>query len=330
MSEPITLAELATKWTSRTRSWTSDACTPEVDLLREGSERPTISLGDHTIPLSEHGTDQLCAFYKIPKAFFHRLTRHEQHTLLNSRIHNTLGEVTITYTDKGGLAEVLRPAQPRLAPEQFVQAALAVLPPDSVVIDSWSTTADLRLDVLQPHSATPGPDGHHISAGLRLGQNRAQNLAPWAAPLLHHSNGTVLQIPDPALKIEARGASGDTLAELLAADAQRALARTENDQFALLDLARQSIAGDRITLLNRIAAEQKIPARSMAGISTHLSRLTAPSKYDLVLAIADAANAANLIGTNHRGVRTRLQTIGGQLVAHHAERCSHCHAALAA
>lgn len=328
MTTTTTLNDVAADWRLTARSWTSDACVPTVRIIpteEEPEAHPAILLGDHPVPLDEHGTDQLLNFYKIPLSFFHRLSRAEQEFILNSRIDHAEGEITVNYS-RHGVVEALKPSQPRLHPMDFVDAALKIVNGDAPVAQYWSTNADLRLDVINPLATADAPDGGTFTAGVRYGQNRKANTAPWVAPIMQHSSGAIFQIPDPALKIEARKASAERIAERLCAEGIRAMARADNDLAAVTDLARVSIATDRITILNRVGSEQNIPARPLAMATAQLARLDSPSMYDLALSIAQAAQMSTTLGEN---VRMRLQAVSGLLVAQHAERCGNCHALIA-
>lgn len=331
-----TLAELATEWDSLNRVWNSDACVPEARFPHEdGDDRPdALLLGDLAVPLDDHGLDHVLIFYKIPNAFFRRQKAALQETLLNACIDAASDEVSITYNSRG-IVEVLKPSQPRLHPLQFIEAARQAVPADARVIGYWLNAQDIRLDVVDPtrsrsiKSNTLKP-GSTLTPGVRFGQNRKQNLAPWVAPILQHSSGAVLQIHDPSLRIEARRKTAETIAHLMTAEAVRAIERTDHDLDALVDLAGVDISANRITVLNRFGAEHKLPARPMAQLTTRFSRMSNTSMYDLALAVAEAAEADTLIGENNRNTRTRLQDAAGRIVADHAERCNRCFAAIAA
>ncbi len=319
------LADLDETWKSRDREWTSDACTPTVDFPRDGRTEPTILLGDHEITLDDRAIAMLCAFYQIPTAYFRRITPEERHYVMNMRMNNALGEVTITYNNLG-LTDVRKPTKPRLEAEEFVRIAHRLYRPSALVLESWITADDLRLDVLDRELE----DG--IWGGLRFSQNRKQNLAPTVAPLLwDERTTTTIEIPDPSLKVDARGVSIDKIAERLGAEALRADARLAKDAQHLADLGRTSIAGDRIMRLHRVAAEHGLPVRSLADITVTLSRNDEPTMLDLALAIGNAANNPKIAkDPSRRAVRTRLQSIAGAVVADEAERCASCHALVAA
>ena len=320
-----TLADLDLAWKNRDREWTSDACVATVDFPRDVRVEPTVLLGDHEITLDEKATDLLCAFYQIPTAYFRRITAEERHYVMNMRMNHAEGEVTITYNDHG-VTDVRKPTKPRLEAEEFVRIAHRLYPASSTVLDAWVTADELRLDVLGRHAE----DG--IWGGLRFGQNRKQNLAPTVAPiLLHEDTSTVIEIPDPSLKIDARGVSVDRIGERLAAEALRADARLTQDADHLLALARNAIAGDRIMRLHRIAAEHKLPVRPLADITVALSRNDEPSMLDMALAIANTANAPKILqDPDKRKLRATLQAIAGAVVVDEAERCTSCHALVAA
>ncbi|MEU9405668.1 hypothetical protein AB0E08_08175 [Streptomyces sp. NPDC048281] len=320
-----TLADLDHAWKNRDREWTSDACVPSVDFSRAPGVEPSILLGDHEITLDEKAIELLCAFYQIPVAYFRRITAEERHFTMNMRMTHALGEVTITYNDRG-LSDVRKPTKPRLEAEEFVRIAHRLYPASSTVLDAWVTADELRLDVLGRHV----DDG--IQGGLRFTQNRKQNLAPAVAPILFHEDTTtVIEIPDPSLKIDARGVSVDKIGERLAAEALRADARLYKDAEHLLSLGDTSIAGDRIIRLHRIAAEHKLPVRPLADITVALSRTDEPTLLDMVLAIGNTANIPKILqDPDKRKLRATLQAIAGAVVVDEAERCASCHALVAA
>jgi hypothetical protein len=320
-----TLADLDFAWKNRDREWTSDASVPAVNFAKEAQYEPTLLLGDHEISLDDKAIELLCAFYQVPTAYFRRITPEERHFAMNARMDHALGEVTITYNDLG-VTDVRKPTKPRLEAEEFVRIAHRLYPASSTVLDAWVTADELRLDVISRHVE----DG--IWGGLRFGQNRKQNLAPTVTPLLFHEDTTtVIEIPDPSLKIDARGVSVDKIGERLAAEALRADARLYKDAEHLLSLANSSIVGDRIIRLHRIAAEHKMPVRPLADITVALSRNDQPTLLDMVLAIANTANAPKLLqDPDKRKLRTTLQAIAGAVVVDEAERCQSCHALVAA
>ncbi|WP_168713678.1 hypothetical protein [Streptomyces sp. A0642] len=324
-----TLDDIVTAWKTHERTWTSDACVPEVSFENTPKTEPTLNLGDHKITLDEKAITQLCLFYKIPSAFFGRLTPAEKHFVMNARIDHTGGEVTIAYT-RTGITDVRKPSQPRLDVEEFTNVARQLYPLYSTVLNAELTPDHLVLDVLSNHVPIPSKRGL-IHGGIRLAQNRKQNLAPTVSPILYHEDTTTtVEIIDPSLKIDARGVALEKVAERLAAEALRADARLTHDVEALDDLTNVTIEGDRITRLHRVAAEHNMPVRPLADITVAMSRTDEPTMFDLVIAIANSANNPKLRDPAKRTTRTRLQTIAGAIVNDHAERCSNCHALVAA
>jgi hypothetical protein len=332
LREPATdtLASITGQWKTRDREWTSDACVPSVDFAKGHQVEPTLSLGDHELTLDGEAIAQLCAFYSIPTAFFGRLTSREQHFVMNARIDHAEGEVTIAYNDMG-ITDVRKPTQPRLDVEEFIRIAHRLFPSSATVLDQWITHDDLRLDVIAP---TPLPDfpGAAVYGGVRLAQNRKQNLAPTVSPILFHEPTTsVIQIPDHSLRIDGRGISIEKIAQRLAAEALRAEARLPKDAEHLANLMHTPIGGDRITRLHRVAAEHGLPVRPLADITVTLSRTDEPTMLDLVLAIANTANSPKLLtDPGKSAMRAKLQAIAGAVVIDEAERCDSCHATLIA
>jgi hypothetical protein len=319
MTEALTLDELAEEWNSLDRTWSADACVPEVDLTYDEHETPVIKLGDHAIPLNEDAVDRLCGFYKIPTAFFGRITVEERQYVLSHRIQHAPGEIEITY-NRTGVTDVRTPAQSRLEPEQFIDVA-ARLYPGAEVIDYWATADDLRLDIACTTEL------HGVHQGLRIHQNRKQNLAPTIAPLLIHAASTsVLQVPDPSLKVTVKKRTAEQVVEQLYGEGLRAGARFRSDVESLEALRHESIAEDRIQRLHRVADEHGLPVRQLAELTATLSATDEPTLYDLAITIANVANSPKLADPSKRGARTRLQTIAGALVTDHADRCTTCHA----
>lgn len=320
-----TLADLDLAWKNRDREWTSDASAPRVEFPDSVQYEPKLLLGDHEITLDEQAISLLCAFYQVPTAYFRRITPEERHFVMNARMDHAEGEVTITYNDLG-VTDVRKPTKPRLEAEEFVRIAHRLYPATATVLDAWVTADELHLDVL--HRAVE--DG--VRGGLRFRQNRKQNLAPTVAPILFHEDTTtVIEIPDPSLKIDARGVSVEKIGERLAAEALRADARLHMDAQHLLRLANTSIAGDRITRLYRVAAEHKLPVRPLADMTAVLSRQGEPTLLDLALVIGNTANAPKILqDPDKRKLRATLQHIAGAVVIDESERCSSCHAIVAA
>lgn len=314
-----TLDELAEEWVSLDRSWTSDACVPEVDYTYAEHEQPVIKLGDHVINLDDDATDRLCGFYKIPTAFFGRITPDERDFVMKHRIAHTVGEVTITY-NRHGITDVRKPSQSRLDPEQFIEQASRLLP-GATVLDAWANADDLRIDLVNETAL------HGVQAGLRISQNRKQNLAPVVAPLLHHQATTsILHIPDPSLKIEVRNLDSERVTQMLYSEGLRATARFRSDAEALLALQHVSIAEDGIQRLHRVADEHGLPVRQLAELTSVVAGHTEPTLFDLTIAIANIANSPKLADHSKRGARTKLQAVAGAIVVDHAERCASCHA----
>ncbi|MFF7198230.1 hypothetical protein ACFZAM_31540 [Streptomyces sp. NPDC008079] len=317
------LADLAERWNSVYRTWNSDACVPTVDLTTD-PENPKLMLGDLPVKLTEDTTARLCAFYGIPTAFFKRLLREERQYILSSRIQYASGDVTVAY-NQWGLVDIRRPSQPRLDAEHFLTAAEQVMPADALVTDAWWTPEDMCLDVFHPGIR------NNLRTGLRFAQKRKSNLSPTVQPLLLHVPTTsLLQIPDPSCRIDARGQSIDRIASLLTGEALRANARLDHDAEAFAALSHESVEGDRITRLNRIADEHGLPVRPMADITAAISREESPTLQDLTLAISNAANAPALADHSKRGSRARLQAIAGAIVNDHSKRCASCYALVAA
>jgi hypothetical protein len=326
-----TLADVAEEWNSLTGAyWGGGLHNIEPHLT---DAEPFIRLGEHEVKSTPQGIAALASFADIPAGFIGRVPADEQQYLLDAHL-NRFAErnASITYTTDGGITEVLKSGQERAQPAQFVDVAMAVMPEESKVTDHWSTLEDLRLDVIVPEDFDHGWGGDRAvgditGGGIRLFQNRKQNLAPGTQTFFYRlacTNG--YETVDAGLKVDARGLSVDEVMMNLEMQARRAFAKVEADIAAFYDLRTQPVGEDRTGVLRRIALDAGLPNRTVHALEDLLPSTIEdldgePTMFDLVNLVTNYANA----GSSRSTVARNLQQVGGALISDHAARCNACH-----
>lgn len=330
----LTLEELANQVDLNYESWGGPLCEirPHLD-----DEQPHLEMGQNgpQVRLSTASEAAvLAAYVNVPVAFFERSPAELQQYLLDYQIQHSADEnVRVSYRD-GTLVEVQPADRQRVAPSQLVEVAMRTIDRTAPVVDWWSDTVDFRLDVAAPEGFDRGIGGDPAvgditRGGIRIGQDRRKNLAPWVQPYLYRlvcTNG--MEVTDSSLKVEARGASVDEVLILLEGEARRAFGRVEADITAFYDLRTRRLDADPQLVLRRLAEEMGFKPRAIAHLVSLLPTLVASNgefltEFDLVNFVTNEANAPEL--ETSRGPRTALQRAGGALVRDHANRCSTCH-----
>lgn len=329
----ITLAELAESVDLDYRTWSGPLhnISPHLD-----APEPFLGLGSTEIRLAKPGPGSavLAHFVGIPIKFYERLLPDEQQFILDSRIQHADEEnVTVGYREgDDGVIEVLKENQQRVPASDIVRVAARAIDPAAVVVDWWSRPDSFRLDVVVPEGFDRGIGGDHqvgdiTRGGVRLGQDRKNNLAPWVQPYLYRlvcTNG--MEVPDTGLRVDARNNDVPTLLRLLEGEVVRAFRRVESDIAHFYDLRTRELPADMSGHMRRIARENGLPARTALNLQGLLPSLTedgvVPTEFDLVNLLTNQANDPALI--NRDGPRRQLQTIGGTLVNDHAVRCNSC------
>src|SRR5581483_5520994 len=207
------------------------------------------------------------------------------------------------------------------------------------VVDSWCDD-ELRIDTIVPEDfgQAIGGDwevGDVTRGGLRFTQNRKANLAPAVTSYLYRlvcTNG--MEVPETGLKVEARGGTVETVLAELELAADHAFRQVEEQISHFYNLRRQRIEGDLTQAVIQIARERGLPERTQIALANRVpSQLDPqelghePSMFDIVNLITNQANDPRL--RSRRGPRRALESAGGTLVRHEADRCSHCHQMLA-
>lgn len=335
MREPDgrTLTDLATDFAAPFATWGGGVHNIEVAL---DSETPTIAFGEHEVPATKESMATLANFFDVPTKFLDRVEPDERQFIMEHRIERAEErDLTINWREEG-ILDVLKSGQARLPAERIIETAMKVLPEDSLVIEAWSDTADLRFDVVVPEGHKKGTGGNRrkndlTRGGLRFAQNRKQNLAPTVQTFLYRlacTNG--MEIPNMGAKIDARGGTIEEILQSLEDAAQVGFDAIGEEIASFYSMQEEKIDSDVTGVLRRVAQEQGLPDRTVGNLEDHLAAHLAPgaepTMFDLVNSITNLANHESL--DNRRGARRALQLAGGRMIGVHTQRCNLCHRSL--
>lgn len=333
VAEYPTLGDVADEWAKGTSTW--GGVSSDI-VVRLDQEEPTIVFGQHEVPATKPGIDAIATHFQVPFKFLERVMPDEKQWILERRIERSEeSNIIVNYTTKDGVVEVLPAGKTRLSPEDFTDVALEVLPPESTVIRHWANSADLLLDVVVPEGFDRGIGGDRkvgdiTHGGIRLGQDRKRNLAPWTQTLLYRlacTNG--MEVPDKTLKVDARGLEDVEIVAALRAEARRAFEKVNDAMKSFYDLRQQRLGSDRTGILRKTLQENDLPDRAISSLKDALSAYLVDegvenpddaTMFHLVNLITNMANSPDL----GRPEARRLQRIGGSVVNDHAARCNYC------
>lgn len=299
----------------------------EIKLDLEGDD-PYISLGDYEVPATTQGVESLATFAGIPKKFIMKIDPDERQWLLSSRLERLPKPDTTVYWGDEGIKEVRPANEVRVSVADLAEQALHRMPAESVVDTWWSDAESFRLDVVVPddwsdtHVYGDPAVGDITKGGVRIGQDRTHNLAPWVQPYLLRlvcTNG--LEVPDNGIKVEARKLSADQVVSLFGHEVGRAFDRVEGDLRAFYDLRNQKFGTDGAAVVLKVARESGLPERTARNLATSFDEEDA-TMFDVVNHLTQAANVIS----NRRSSSLRaLQIAGGSKVYDHSRRCSECY-----
>lgn len=318
---------------------TSEAAQVAVSTIRFDleAEEPVIGVGDVTLPATSDGIASLADFMKIPSPFLLTLQPDEQQYLLD-KVKTRIGQaVSVRYTDTG-ITGAYTPGQTPMNPRRLVEVAMRVMDPTSPVVEYRANSEEVFFDTaisLDPQVLTTGDPavGDLTAAGLRFGQNRSRNLAPWVEEFAFRlvcTNG--MELPDSGLpRIDARGSSVEEVLASLEARAQEAFGRVEAQIAHFYDLRNQPVQGDASQALLRMAQEHGLPDRTAMTLvrdrlPAALAEGEAATMFHLVNIITNEAN--NPAIANRTSSRRAMEVAGGTAVTHHADRCRTCQSRL--
>lgn len=286
------------------------------------------------VPATAEGVSALGDWLEIPSKFLGRLDADVQQHLLATLLERTPGSALAMVT-KEALIEVRNPSDKYVEPRRLVDIAANVIDPAASVIDHWLDAKDFRLDVIAPESFDRGIGGDLkvgdlTRGGVRIGQDRKHNLAPWVQPYLYRlacTNG--METVDEGLKVDARGSSVDEVLAEFEAMADRAFRQVEDRIRALYDLRSQRIEHPERTMI-RLAGERGLPDRTVRALTERIPSVVADdgsaTMFDLVGLITNQANDPTI--RRRAGARRTLEIAGGGVVVDHADRCKTCQSKL--
>lgn len=317
---------------------TDDMSEAEHEQADANQRLGTVRFGEHEVPMTRTGMQVLAQYYEIPAKFLERVTPAEQQFILSSRIQRTADTPLVLKYGESGLGEAYLATRTRIDPADIAERLMeqSVMPPEAMVVEWWNTPEDFRLDVIVPADYDKGIGGDAkvgdlTHGGLRLGQNRKQNLAPWVQPYTFRlvcTNG--MEVPDLGMKIDARNAEEHDIIQMLMAEARRAMDRVDDDIKHFYDLRTVTVEDDHTGLFRRLAREQGLPERTIGHMENILpDALMAQAQvtmFDLLNHLTNQANDPNI--RSQHNVRRNLERAGGAWVNDHAARCDLCHSRL--
>lgn len=316
--------------------------TEETDLTDEnadeGAQRVgTIVLGKHEMPATASGIQALANYYDVPYKFLERVPDDEKQFILDHRIQRSADTpLVIKWSAETGITEAYRATIQRIDPEQYADKLLEYFPGESPVVEWWNNADEFRLDLIVPEDYDKGIGGDRkvgdlTHGGVRIGQNRKQNLAPWVQPYMFRlacTNG--MEVPDTGLRVDSRGMFVEDILNMLGAEARRAFDRVEGDIKHFYDLRSVKVGDDRTGIMRRMAQEAGIPDRTIGHLEDTLAdALLAEDEVSMFHLANHITNRANdpLIRHQYNARRT-LERAGGQMISDHAARCAACHSRL--
>lgn len=328
---PITDATLETvleEWHRSTSSANVDIDKVDVDLE---ADQPTIRFGEHEVPSTERGLEALARYLGMPARYVLRVPPDEQQFMFSRRLDRSEeGRVVVEYTS-AGIESVIKGGKTTIRPAEIVSKVAEYLPLESPVRDYWCTPADLRLDAYVPDDW----DGPHVGGDLKVGditrggvrvvQNRKQNLAPGAQTFLYRTvctNG--MEVVNRSLRVDARGKDEHEVLAELGFIVHQAFDAVESTIKHFYDMRTDKIAQDRTGVFRRVALDTGLSERVVGRMENVLASMgDEPSMFDFANLITNQANAHPTTAAARS-----MQQAGGSLVVDHSARCKTCHKAL--
>lgn len=319
----LTLADLLEDWRGRTHWASAPIHSFETTLLEEEQK---IVFGKHEVPATERGLEALARFLGMPVRYLLKVPADEQQFMFDKRIERAADEfVSVEYTSNG-IDSIRKRGKAVVDPVEIVDKVTEWLPLESPVRDAWVDHNDLRLDVLfsdldeSGHARLHGDD--LLVGGVRITQNRKQNLAPVVRPILYFASQTnTLEIDDPTLRVDARGKDEVEIVTEIGYKVKEAIDRLGRDLASYSGLASEKVGNDPSGALRRIAMDAGLSERTTSAL---LNRVTVASDEPTMFGFANLiANQANYLPRSKAA--QVLQQAAGALVNDHTQRCKACH-----
>lgn len=295
-------------------------------------DEPYLSLGGIDVPVAgKGGLDALVGFLDVPTKFFQRVELDLQQTLLSHRLTHMPDENVSVGFNRHGIIEVLKENQSRVDVAEIVQVAMDVIHPDARVVEWRSTPHEFYLDVIAPEDFDRGFGGDAsvgdiTVGGLRFGQDRKKNLAPWVQEFLFRlacTNG--MEMVDMGLRVDARRAEESEIIGLLKQSAERAFSRVGDSIRHFYDTRQEVVPADRTGHFRRVVQDFDLPERTVGALEDHMASVIDEGEQATTFHLINLVTNAALNPALKNGARRRLEQIGGLMVNDHASRCGYCH-----
>lgn len=280
------------------------------------------------IPATLTGLQAFGDWVQVPGKFIQRIPDDLRQHILTYMFTQNPGLVRVIY-DEDGVQMVVDPETRLIEPSQLVDVAIKVMGPESLVLEHWITKDEYRLDTVVPETFHRGVGGDRqvgdiTCGGLRFGQDRKHNLAPWVSELMYRlecTNG--IEREDPVLKIDARGQTVESVLVELENMASLAFSRVNNSIESFYEMREQRLENPEREII-RLAQERGLSDRTTFHLSTFAPEVE--SMFDLVNLFSNQANDPKI--RTKSAQRRNLEKAAGSLVREHASRCTRCRAKL--
>lgn len=329
-----TLASLADRLAEQAdASTTTDVPLSDIEF-RLADADPHFVVGERSIPSTMSGILAFGDFLGVPSPFLQKFTREAgpdgaQYVLDRLLTTTQASAASVTYTD-GAVRTVRDVGQRPIDPLSIVRVATRVIGADSSeVVRLVDEPGVFSFDATVPadYDRAVGGDravGDITTGGLRFGQDRKRNLAPWTQPYIYRlwcTNGITAR--DDGLRVDARGLTVDEVLAELEAAAERAFSRVEGLTAGLYALREHPVDNPERTI-RAIAREQAIPPRSVVRLMDLAASDALPDSATMFDVVNLVTNLANHVTVRNDGGRTLLEAAGGAVVSDEAARCGHC------
>lgn len=306
-----------------------------VDFVEDRTIRLNTSASTLEMPMTEQGVKALSKWLDVPFKFLERQDGDLKQHIVSSLIRKTSGDVAFEFNDQFGLLDARDPNALVISPRRYVEIASRVVSPDADVVEVNVSPELVQFEVVAPQNFERGWGGDRevgdlTVGGVRMGQNRKQNLAPFVQPYLYRlvcTNG--METRDDLLKVDARGQTVDEVLMSLEMQARQAFGRVESEIASFYSLRNERVSDPTQTLI-RMAGEAGLPDRTVLAIAERLPESVQDANnvtmFDLINSITNAANDPAI--RNRVGVRRTMEQAGGQQVTSHIARCGHCRSRL--
>lgn len=305
-----------------------------VDFINDRTIRFE-SGGGIEMPLTDDGVKALSKWLDVPHKFLSRQDSDLKQHIVTTLIGKASGDTAFEFNETHGLLDARDPGSLVVSPRRYTELVGRVISPDADVVEVHVSPEYIQFEVVAPENFDRGwggdPEvGDLTVGGIRIGQNRKANSAPFVQPYLYRlvcTNG--METRDDLLKVDARGQTVDELLESLEMRARQAFGRVESEIASFYELRRERVEDPTQTVI-RMAGEAGLPDRTVLAIAERLPEsiedASNPTVFDLVNAITNTANDPSI--RNRPAIRRTMEQAGGQQVTSHIARCGHCRSRL--